>query len=96
MFIFSPLGLENGRGGEISVIELASGLQKFYKIMLMDTNIFIEHQRKQKKEHSKLAKLVKQYNLVTTSPRLAMPEPEPRHDEISAFYRDFRTQGGTI
>lgn len=41
IFIFNPLGLENGRGGEISAIELASGLQEFYNITLMDTNIFI-------------------------------------------------------
>jgi len=39
IFIFSPLALENGRGGEISSIELASGLQNFYNITLMDTNI---------------------------------------------------------
>lgn len=39
IFIFSPLALENGRGGEISAIELASGLQYFYNITLMDTNI---------------------------------------------------------
>ncbi len=39
IFIFSPLALENGRGGEISAIELASGLQDFYNITLMDTNI---------------------------------------------------------
>ncbi len=41
IFIFSPLALENGRGGEISSIELASGLQKYYDITLMDTNILI-------------------------------------------------------
>lgn len=41
VFIFNPLGLENGRGGEISAIELASGLKKFYNITLMDTNILI-------------------------------------------------------
>ena len=39
VFIFSPLALENGRGGEISSMELASGLQKYYDITLMDTNI---------------------------------------------------------
>jgi len=39
IFILSPLALENGRGGEISSIELASGLQNFYNITLMDTNI---------------------------------------------------------
>lgn len=41
IFIFSPLALENGRGGEISSIELASGLHNFFTITLMDTNIFI-------------------------------------------------------
>ncbi len=42
IFIFNPLALENGRGGEISAIELASGLQKYYNITLIDTNIFID------------------------------------------------------
>lgn len=41
VFIFNPLGLENGRGGEISAIELASGLKKFYNITLMDTNVIL-------------------------------------------------------
>lgn len=39
IFIYSPRALENGRGGEISSMELASGLKKFYKIMFMDSNI---------------------------------------------------------
>ncbi|MHA2123400.1 MAG: hypothetical protein ACW990_19550, partial [Promethearchaeota archaeon] len=39
ILIFSPLALENGRGGEISAIELASGLQKYFNITLVDTNI---------------------------------------------------------
>ncbi len=39
ILIFSPLSLEYGRGGEISSIELASGLNKFYNIILIDTNI---------------------------------------------------------
>jgi len=39
--IFSPLALENGRGGEISSIELASGLHKYYNLTLIDTNIFL-------------------------------------------------------
>ncbi len=41
IFVYSPLALENGRGGEISSMELASGLQKYYNITLMDTNILI-------------------------------------------------------
>ncbi len=40
IFILSPFALENGRGGEISSIELASGLNKFYNVTFMDTNIF--------------------------------------------------------
>ena len=39
ILILNPLALENGRGGEISSIELACGLQNFYNITLMDTNI---------------------------------------------------------
>ncbi len=41
VLIFSPLSLENGRGGEISAMELASGLHKYYNITLIDTNITI-------------------------------------------------------
>jgi len=37
--ILSPLSLENGRGGEISSMELAAGLNKYHKITLIDTNI---------------------------------------------------------
>ena len=40
VFILSPLALENGRGGEISSIELATGLNKYYKVSFMDTNIY--------------------------------------------------------
>ena len=42
VLIFNPLGLENGRGGEISAMELASGLKKFYNITLMDTNLILD------------------------------------------------------
>ena len=41
VFVLSPLALENGRGGEISSMELASGLKKYYNVTFMDTNIFI-------------------------------------------------------
>ena len=39
IFIFSPFSLENGRGGEISAMELAFGLQDYFKVSLIDTNI---------------------------------------------------------
>jgi glycosyltransferase involved in cell wall biosynthesis len=41
VFILSPMALENGRGGEISSIELASGLNRYYEVTFMDTNIFL-------------------------------------------------------
>ena len=39
IFIFSPFSLENGRGGEISAMELAAGLQNYFNVDLLDTNI---------------------------------------------------------
>lgn len=39
ILIFSPFALENGRGGEISSMELASGLQTYFNVDFMDTNI---------------------------------------------------------
>jgi len=39
IFIFSPFSLENGRGGELSLMELASGLQNYFNVELIDTNI---------------------------------------------------------
>jgi len=41
ILIINPLALENGRGGEISSLELAFGLQDFFNITLMDTNILL-------------------------------------------------------
>jgi len=38
ILIYSPLALENGRGGEISSIELAAGLNKYYHVSLIDSN----------------------------------------------------------
>lgn len=38
ILIYSPLALENGRGGEISSIELAAGLNKYYQVSLVDSN----------------------------------------------------------
>jgi len=38
ILIYSPLALENGRGGEISSIELAAGLNKYYHTSLIDSN----------------------------------------------------------
>ncbi len=42
LFLLSPLALENGRGGEISSIELASGLNNIYDVSFMDTNIITD------------------------------------------------------
>ncbi|MFX1379809.1 MAG: glycosyltransferase family 4 protein [Promethearchaeota archaeon] len=39
LLVFSPNILEFGRGGEISSMELASGLNKYYNVSFMDTNI---------------------------------------------------------
>ncbi len=41
ILIVSPLALENGRGGEISSMELAAGLNKYFKTSFVHTNIFI-------------------------------------------------------
>ena len=40
VLIISPLALENGRGGEISSMELAAGLNKYYNTSFIHTNIF--------------------------------------------------------
>lgn len=40
VLIVSPLALENGRGGEISSMELAAGLNKYYNTSFVHTNIF--------------------------------------------------------
>ncbi len=39
VLIFSKTALENGRGGEISYIELAVGLKKYFNVSIMDTNV---------------------------------------------------------
>lgn len=39
ILILSPLSLENGRGGEISSMELAAGLSKYHNITLIDSNV---------------------------------------------------------
>ena len=41
ILIYSPLALENGRGGEISAIELAAGLSMYYSVQLIDSNRMI-------------------------------------------------------
>jgi glycosyltransferase involved in cell wall biosynthesis len=41
VLIFSKGALENGRGGEISYIELAVGLKKYFNVSIMDTNVLI-------------------------------------------------------
>ena len=37
-----------------------------YPEIIIDTNVFIEHQRKQNKKNSKLTQLVENYNIATT------------------------------
>jgi glycosyltransferase involved in cell wall biosynthesis len=39
LLVFSPNNVEFGRGGEISSMELASGLNKYYNVSFIDTNI---------------------------------------------------------
>ncbi len=39
LFIFSPNSVRYGRGGEISSMELATGLSKYYNVSFMDTTI---------------------------------------------------------
>ncbi|MFX0000792.1 MAG: glycosyltransferase family 4 protein [Candidatus Hodarchaeota archaeon] len=38
VLIFSPLSLDYGRGGELSILELTSSLKKYFNISLIDTN----------------------------------------------------------
>ena len=38
ILIFTPLPLEQGRGGELSAIELTSGLKNYFNITIVDTN----------------------------------------------------------
>jgi glycosyltransferase involved in cell wall biosynthesis len=38
ILFYSPLSLEYGRGGELSIIELVSGLNPYFDIILIDTN----------------------------------------------------------
>ncbi|MHA1284819.1 MAG: glycosyltransferase family 4 protein [Promethearchaeota archaeon] len=40
ILLISPHALEYGRGGEISTLELANGLKQYYRIFLIDSNIF--------------------------------------------------------
>jgi len=42
VLFFSPLALRNGRGGEISIMDLACGLSNYFNITLVDTNIFLD------------------------------------------------------
>lgn len=39
LLVFSPNSVRYGRGGEISSMELATGLSKYYNVSFMDTNI---------------------------------------------------------
>ncbi len=50
VLIISPKALENGRGGEISSLELALGLNDFYSVAFLDTNIITEKNATSKKK----------------------------------------------
>jgi len=41
VLVFSKNALENGRGGELFFIELAAGLQKYYNVTFLETNVLI-------------------------------------------------------
>ncbi|MFX0083691.1 MAG: glycosyltransferase family 4 protein [Candidatus Hodarchaeota archaeon] len=49
VLIFTPLALENGRGGEISAMELANGLQDQFLVTLLDSNRIIGNKRLDRK-----------------------------------------------
>jgi glycosyltransferase involved in cell wall biosynthesis len=62
ILIFSPFALEFGRGGEISTIELVSGLNKHFEIKLIHTNI--RYQEKSLSPNTILGKLGNIENLI--------------------------------
>ncbi len=59
VLIFSKNALENGRGGELFFIELAAGLQKYYKVTLLETNILINKKFLLKEEIEKRLRKIK-------------------------------------
>ncbi len=59
ILVFSKIALENGRGGEIFFIELAAGLQDYYKVTLIDTNILLNKKFLWKEEIEKRLRGVK-------------------------------------
>jgi len=59
VLIFSKGALENGRGGELFFIELAAGLQKYYKVTLLETNILINKKLLLKEEIDKRLRGIK-------------------------------------
>jgi len=59
VLVFSKTALENGRGGELFFIELAAGLQKYYNVTLLETNILINKKFLLKEEIEKRLKGIK-------------------------------------
>ena len=92
ILIFSPLALENGRGGEISAIELASGFQDIYNITLMDTNILFgkgllsQNEIKKKLKNVKRNKRIKFATFTFLNRIFTFPYPR----EIIKLYRQIR------
>ena len=59
VLVFSKNALENGRGGELFFIELAAGLQEYYKVTLLETNILINKKFLLKEEIEKRLRGIK-------------------------------------
>ncbi|MBY9016902.1 MAG: glycosyltransferase family 4 protein [Candidatus Lokiarchaeota archaeon] len=64
ILIYSPLALENGRGGEISSIELAAGLNNYYPVSLIDSNRVIGEPLLSKKTINKKLKGLEKSNRI--------------------------------
>ena len=64
ILVFNPVALENGRGGEFFSIELATGLNNFYEVTLIDTNRFIGKPLFSKKEIKKKLKGIESKNQI--------------------------------
>ncbi|MFX1387450.1 MAG: glycosyltransferase family 4 protein [Promethearchaeota archaeon] len=62
IFIFSPNAVEYGRGGEISSMELAAGLNKYYDVSFMDTSISPGEKLLSKEAIEKKLQGTKKYN----------------------------------
>ncbi|MFX1500557.1 MAG: glycosyltransferase family 4 protein, partial [Promethearchaeota archaeon] len=92
LLILSPLSLENGRGGEISSMELAAGLNNYYNITLIDTNISLSKALLSNESILKKLKGVKRDNRIRFATlnlfNKVFTFPYPR--DILMFYKKLR------